>query len=156
MQYPLTGRCPPNVRAASALRGKRPSWAHTMICVSRGPGLGAWRLAEPVTKGRDARCPCPGSLHSCPIDRQGIKGSHQPANASRSLSGPAIPFGLRFAIASLFRELVCPTLRRHRSCLDPEAARSGPSNGDRSLARRTSGTSPSSAGSGDLGTTTSV
>ena len=31
---------PPNVRAWSDLRGKRLSWAHTMICVSRGPAFG--------------------------------------------------------------------------------------------------------------------
>jgi hypothetical protein len=31
---------PQNVRARSHLRGKRLSWAHTMICVSRGPAFG--------------------------------------------------------------------------------------------------------------------
>jgi hypothetical protein len=63
---------PQNVLATSHLRGKRLSWAHTMICVSRGPAFGP--CGWPNASGGERMTAAPALEHFCPAPRQ-VQGS---------------------------------------------------------------------------------
>jgi hypothetical protein len=63
---------PQNVLATSHLRGKRLSWAHTMICVSRGPAFGP--CGWPNASGGERMTAAPALEHLCPAPKQ-VQGS---------------------------------------------------------------------------------